>query len=302
MSWNYNNLGFDSNTFQYCSIQDSNVITVSSPFLQVAITEANNPTLFNASEVNTLLWITTNEDKDLEVDIIFYEFVIEEEFSPPGLIPIKTFSIELNDTEGLKEINFRVYYNESELPSYVNEDSLRIYYYNDTDEDPSKWEWQLVDSGVDVKENYVWAKTNHLSLFGIFGSPKKEKEIVYVREEGGGSTGGGIVTKTTTTTILETTTTQVCQEKWVCTDWSECKDGIQTRTCEDENNCGTDSHKPIESQPCTTGETKAGATPITGLITLTVSRTIAGLITVVLIIVIFFGWKNYFLEKRKILS
>jgi hypothetical protein len=137
-------------------------------------TTAGIPTLFNASEVNTLLWITTSMDKDLEADVIFYEFAIEEQSPPAGLIPIKTFSIELNDTEGLKEASFRVYYNKSEIPSYVDENSLRIYYYNDTDENPENWDWQLVESGVNTQENYVWANITHLSLFGIFGLPKKE--------------------------------------------------------------------------------------------------------------------------------
>jgi hypothetical protein len=140
----------------------------------VNTTTAGTPTLFDASEVNTLLWITTGESKGLEADIIFYEFAIEEQSPPAGSIPIKTFSIELNDTEGLKEASFRVYYNKSEIPSYIDENSLRLYYYNDTDENPDNWDWQLVDSGVNTAESYVWAKTNHLSLFGIFGSPTKE--------------------------------------------------------------------------------------------------------------------------------
>jgi len=144
----------------------------------IATTTAGIPTLFDASEVNTLIWITTNDDKSLEVDVIFYEFAIEEESPPAGLIPVKTFSIELNDTQSLKEASFRVYYNESELPSYVNEDSLRIYYYNDTDENPDNWDWELVDSFVNKEENYVEGVTNHLSLFGIFGSPSGE--VVYV--------------------------------------------------------------------------------------------------------------------------
>jgi len=44
--------------------------------------------------------------------------------------------------------------------------------------------------------------------------------------------------------------TQACIERWLCTEWSECKNGIQTRECEDVNKCGTEENKPLLVQPC----------------------------------------------------
>jgi len=41
-----------------------------------------------------------------------------------------------------------------------------------------------------------------------------------------------------------------CVEDWTCTDWSECVNNKQTRTCTDENNCGTTVNKPIEERAC----------------------------------------------------
>jgi len=41
-----------------------------------------------------------------------------------------------------------------------------------------------------------------------------------------------------------------CIPNWQCTDWSECVEEIQTRTCTDSNNCGTTVNKPTESQSC----------------------------------------------------
>ena len=41
-----------------------------------------------------------------------------------------------------------------------------------------------------------------------------------------------------------------CTEKWECSEWNECKDGKQTRTCEDKNNCKTTSLKPSEERVC----------------------------------------------------
>jgi len=74
---------------------------------------------------------------------------------------------------------------------------------------------------------------------------------------GGGGGGGGTIGGTTGGTTNQTgTTPQVCQEKWVCSDWSTCQDGIQTRTCTDENNCGTRNSEPFTSQPCSAEESK----------------------------------------------
>ncbi|GIU69984.1 MAG: hypothetical protein KatS3mg002_1220 [Candidatus Woesearchaeota archaeon] len=42
-----------------------------------------------------------------------------------------------------------------------------------------------------------------------------------------------------------------CNEDWNCTDWSECSViGLQNRTCNDKNNCGTYKNKPAEVQEC----------------------------------------------------
>ena len=42
----------------------------------------------------------------------------------------------------------------------------------------------------------------------------------------------------------------LCTEDWTCTAWSDCVDGTQTRTCTDNNVCGTTINKPLESQAC----------------------------------------------------
>lgn len=44
-----------------------------------------------------------------------------------------------------------------------------------------------------------------------------------------------------------------CVENWTCTSWSSCSGGVQTRTCTDQNSCGTELNKPAESQSCSNG-------------------------------------------------
>ena len=53
---------------------------------------------------------------------------------------------------------------------------------------------------------------------------------------GGGSYGGG---------------TFACEENWQCGNWGDCVDGIQRRTCTDENFCGTTTYEPATNRTCT---------------------------------------------------
>jgi hypothetical protein len=42
-----------------------------------------------------------------------------------------------------------------------------------------------------------------------------------------------------------------CTEAWVCTDWGECStDGVRTKSCYDENECGTENLKPHIEEYC----------------------------------------------------
>jgi len=143
-------------------------------------TIANRKTFFNASLSDTLLWITTSEDKNLSVDVTLFQYFVEKTFVPKGLTPIKFVGIEANNTKSITSTEIWVYYNESEIPSWVDENSLRLYHYDTSSNNPDEWKWKLLESGVNTRENYVWGKTNHLSLFGIFGSPSMKKEVVYV--------------------------------------------------------------------------------------------------------------------------
>jgi len=41
-----------------------------------------------------------------------------------------------------------------------------------------------------------------------------------------------------------------CTENWTCSEWSECENDLQIRTCFDVNNCGTAKNKPSQNQTC----------------------------------------------------
>ena len=48
---------------------------------------------------------------------------------------------------------------------------------------------------------------------------------------------------------------KACEEKWKCSDWSDCINGFRTRSCKDINACGTEKTKPVERVSC---EPKSG--------------------------------------------
>ena len=46
----------------------------------------------------------------------------------------------------------------------------------------------------------------------------------------------------------------VCSPDWNCGVWSSCTDSLQTRTCTDDNNCGIETGKPVESRSCSAND------------------------------------------------
>jgi len=54
----------------------------------------------------------------------------------------------------------------------------------------------------------------------------------------------------TNETNNSTNNNETCIEDWSCTDWTDCVDEQQTRTCTDLNDCGTTENKSSESQDC----------------------------------------------------
>ncbi len=91
-------------------------------------------------------------------------------------------SFDLN-MSGLDWAIIKMYYSDSDV-SGLDENSLRISYYNATSES-----WQEYDSpygGVNTSANYVWANTTHFSIFGASGS-SSSSDTTPTGGSGGGS-------------------------------------------------------------------------------------------------------------------
>jgi hypothetical protein len=108
---------------------------------------------------------------------------------------------------------------------------------------------------------YTWS-VNCTDVNNITNSSATYSLTVSYSSGGGGGGGGGgssqtepETNETENETIEEITPPavpiQTCTESWSCSDWYECVEGKQARTCVDANNCGTSYNKPIETRECT---------------------------------------------------
>ena len=83
----------------------------------------------------------------------------------------KYIKIDCSIPEGLV-FTLKIYYSKTELnTSKVNEDSLKIYYWN-----PSAEEWMPLPSFVNTNEGYVEALVTHLTYFALIGEPLLEPQ------------------------------------------------------------------------------------------------------------------------------
>ncbi len=63
-----------------------------------------------------------------------------------------------------------------------------------------------------------------------------------------------------------------CQENYTCNNWTECSNETQTRTCIDQNECGTTEFKPAETRNCTIEESEEENSPQTSSSSPSVTR------------------------------
>ena len=170
-------------------------------------------------------------------------------------------SLILQDKTKLKKLEFepsqeimdnlvwaeiKVYYLESELEN-IDEESLKMYYYNETSAG-----WEQINYFLNKDENFISINITHFSTYGIFGDEKQSSQSSGNSGGSSGSSGGsGGISSSKKLTI-----NQECKENWICDEWSSCEEGIQTRTCNDENKCNKIITRPATKQFCETTETK----------------------------------------------
>lgn len=68
------------------------------------------------------------------------------------------------NSSNLGWVIIKLYYNESDISSSVDESALRLYWYNTTSA-----AWEEIPGGVDTTNNYVWGNSTHFSEYTIVG-------------------------------------------------------------------------------------------------------------------------------------
>jgi PGF-pre-PGF domain-containing protein len=119
----------------------------------------------------------------------------------------------------------------------IDENTIALQRFSD-----NKWN-KLTTTKLSEDKDYVYyeAETPGFSYFAISGEVKAAPAAVC---------GNGICESGENNANCPADCPTVCTENWSCTEWGECINGVQTRTCTDINNCGTTKNKPATSQSC----------------------------------------------------
>ncbi len=119
------------------------------------------------------------------------------------LLPYGKYVNFSENVDNITDVIVKVFYSKAAVNALnLDEGSLRLEYFND-----SSQTWTVFnppEGGVDTIDEYVWANTTHLSIFGIFGLPPSPS---LPPSSTGGGTSAGIVA-----TAVETAINQTMQE------------------------------------------------------------------------------------------
>ena len=154
---------------------------------------------------NTLLEIKTESDvAEAVISVAEYSKNIKD--SNNSLAELGKYVDIVADNRTMHQMSYmtvRIYYTDEEIAnSGLDEESLKIHYFNETSS-----QWQILNSSVNSSGNYIEATLKHLSTFGVFGE-KKVASSQSQPSSGGSSSGGRASSSTTTSQKIEQKITQ----------------------------------------------------------------------------------------------
>ena len=176
-----------------------------------------------------------------------------------------------------------------------------IFYIEDPNNDRSGKEIRFFVNGIDTGQTKYFCNgcVTELNLTASSSSTQPSGP------SGPGSSAPAPSMSTENQEKEEEPTAQTCEERWVCTEWSACVNGVQTRTCTDQNNCGTEENKPLETQPCSMKEEgkqrseETSTQDITGMFISTISNPAFALVIILAIIAVVLSIFSFRLRKKK---
>jgi len=148
--------------------------------------EENETETFELPNSDLEIDLTANETYNFSISVRLLNSTEVNDTNPDlpiGKVPFKGITIEVKDTAYLSWAIIRVYYNPTELNDLnIDEDSLRMYYFNETSDE---WELVIQQGIIKVNPRHVWGNVTHFSTYALFGEET---------EEDGGSPGGSSYT------------------------------------------------------------------------------------------------------------
>ena len=176
---------------------------------------------FDFTEVDSNITLVLNTGTTATIAV--FSEIANASGTTSSLTALKAIDIQVDTTTAgaLTWALIKIFYNESELTAAdIDENTLKIYYYNTTAAD-----WQLEPvQGVDTVNNYVWANVTHFSLFGAFGTAPTSSSAT--------SNGGK------------------CSTNWTCSEWGSCINGVQARICTKTRESCNAEDMPEETRAC----------------------------------------------------
>jgi len=204
-------IGTDGTTyFRYASTDNAgNVqITVTRKVMIDRNAQVNNSIVFTANSITTVTFGNVTLDIDSKTSQTAGISVNETNSAPNTSsvgIPALGKYAEITSPAlagNMNNVTIKFYYIDAEVSAAgIDESALRLYYYNAT---TSTWTaYDAPNGGVDTAANYVWATTDHFSMWGLFGSsvPSSTTTTTTIGTSGGGS----FFPETTTTVPAEST-------------------------------------------------------------------------------------------------
>ena len=151
---------------------------------------ANEKTIINAANsTDTILEVVLNEDANNKLISITKHNENLKNTSPEAVALGKYLDIIADDNilKSITSVKIKIYYTDEEINNAnLDEETLRIHYFNDTSN-----QWQILNSTVNTTGNYVEVTIDHLSTFGVFGDEKESASESSSSGSGGGGGGGG---------------------------------------------------------------------------------------------------------------
>lgn len=180
-----NSLPSDNSTYvscDYCALFNCSASVIQKPVAEIR----ENKTVYVIdahNDANTKLEIEAGH-APANVEIIAYSHNIKNE-TPSSIAVNRYVDLQSNETT-ISFLKIMLYYNDSEIAA-LDENTLKIYYYNETSK-----AWDALPSTVNTSGNYVSATVPHLSLYGLFGEPpSSDSGSSSSTSEGSGGGGGG---------------------------------------------------------------------------------------------------------------